>query len=286
MQQMDGLRYMYTDYGFQWDDGIGPNGLYLGVGGAFLGPQVPPPRYLEELPPKMQTYFEQKVQPVLDKDFRAGHGKAIAMAQQVGHVFGAIGLVRPDDSDVQVVITDDKLVIEGREIAHDGVNGRVVEYGIGMNGVYSHIRNLQAGQYAVYGVVHGDAEAEVLDAAREHMGFSEEQLLIECGGLVECIGDMVEAGDEGDADLVIASRVHAAGDELRYGIDEAAMLLRAGGLLVACGPRVKGWGYDYDQVGEQIAELDSMEVVYDESFDITIPKRPLEPNRLVVARKI
>ncbi len=288
MQQMDGLRYMYTDYGFKWDDGIGPNGLWLGVGRAFVGPQVPPPSQLEELPVHMQTYFERTVQPVLARDFRAGRGKAIEIAQQVGHVFGAIGLARPDNAVVPVRITDNTLVIEGREVAHDGVNGRVVEYGIGMNGVDSHIRNLQAGRYVVSGMVHGDAEAEVLDAARAHMGFSEEQLMIECGGLMQCIGDMVDNGDDGKADLVIASRVHAAGDELRFGIDAAATLLRVGGLLVACGPRVKTWedDYDYDFVGEHITGLGGMEVVWDESFDKAMPKRPLEPNRLVVARKI
>jgi SAM-dependent methyltransferase len=83
-------------------------------------------------------------------------------------------------------------------------------------------------------------------------------------------------------DIVMASRVHSAGNDLMVGIMKAGRLLRRGGLLVARGPRRYNTG-GYDQILAQIKRDPAMTVVANQIYNHSSPIGP-ESNRVIVAR--
>lgn len=285
MEEANALRYYYEDLGFKGADEVGPERLYYGTGSAFVGSQLPLPSTWEDVSKGTREYFTDVVHPVLAHKFETGHPSAIAVAEHVGRITAVNGMIS-QSVYTPVRIGSDKLMIENFEVPHEGVDGQVIEYGLGLRGMDSHWRDVPQGRYSVYGVVHGDAEAFILNAARDRAGMTEEHMTIESGGIVQRIGAIISAGYRDAADLVIASRTHAAGEELRAGIDMASILLRQGGLLVAVGPCDLRRGYDYAEAPAQIEAHPSMEVVADESFAVDTPYRNDESNRLVVARRI
>ncbi len=247
-----------------------PELLIKGVAHPFL-PDEPSPEALRgELPDRMLDDFEERLQVPLREGLRRnsrsllrlGHGLGRLMAAHIHH--GKLSI------DPVLHISEDKLSVD--EKSHDltiAPDGTVVELGMGLGGMLSHVQNVKSRRYRLIGVTNKRAEAETLDGVASYFGLREDLLINEHAGIAPQLTDMLDSGYRGEVDVVVASRVHMAGTALLDGVRLAADLLRPGGLLVSRGPvKVSAGDTSYNQVTEAIRNEPGMRIIRDNFIPI------------------
>jgi hypothetical protein len=285
--EAQGLFAAYDDHGFERPPELTATALLMGTCKAFVPDQMPSAYTLKDLTPRSQQYFANVVQPDLAYGARRQNPQTLALAHQAGRAFGSAGL------SGEIITFNPPLELGPQEIEADGhripysiETGQVIEYGMGINGLFTHLQNVQAGRYQVYGVHRGRSEVAVLQGICDYYGIAEDKVSLAYQGIARHVAEKLKTAKE-PADLVVASRVHMAGRELRYGIDKSAGLLRTGGLLVARGPQVDEGGMGYNQVGRCIESNRKLKTMLDVDYrNPHVPKGIIEPNRLIVAQKI
>lgn len=283
----------FTKLGFRVPREFAVQDLFCVAGQPFAPNELPPVQVLKDLPQNWQGYYGEVVQPEIRQRIEDQDPEVLELGMQVGRVIAASGttgpLMRhtlPLTIDKNGVTVDNKRI--DRPVPHGGI---IIDYGMGTNGLYSHLENVKEGQYKVYAIQRGIGEVALLNGILDYNGVPEDVVTVESGGIADRVHFLLDNGAAGMGSMVIASRVHMAGEDLREGIRVAADLLHEDGLLVARGPRNPHFedldlmGYDevYDMVAEDEAlklEPQSYTFASIDSYD------EREPNRLVVARRL
>ena len=132
----------------------------------------------------------------------------------------------------------------------EGLTDFVVDYGSGLNGVASRIAEATAlGERSLL-LAANEFEAEVLRTLADLREVPSGQIEVLGGGIASDAPELAKK-HAGKASLVIASRIHGAGDStVMTGVNSANALLRSGGLFVLRGPEnVRGRSYMKDMIG-------------------------------------
>ena len=284
--ELTGVMNLYTGLGYVVPVDISKSSLLAGVGKAFMPDQFPPVQALPGLSQHSMAYLGQEVQPALYKSARQGDERSLALAAQFGRAVGAA------TSENKAMIIHPPLTVDSAHIHVDNQSvpfsvetGRVVEYGMGVNGLFTHLRNIQAGAYAVTAIHRSRAEVAVLQGVTEFYGVSSAQLDVIDRGIAYRSGSLLKQQGQESTDLIIASRVHEAGSELRTGIIKGERLLRKAGLLVVRGPRIYSKGIGYDQVADQMHKSKNLQVAVDQQYDEKVGGGQVDHSRLVIASK-
>lgn len=281
---------MYQSIGFDLPSTISRNDFFSAVSYPFLANETPPADLLKSLTASEQTYFAEEVQPALGYGVEAQIPAAVAFAKQIGSVLGANGqegslclFAPPVNIRPKVIEADQKQAIHTID-SGDGP-GLVIDYGMGANGIYTHLDNIKKERYAVAAIQLGLGEVAVLEGVRNYHGVTNEQMVISAGGITRQVDRILDGGGAGQADLIIASRVHMAGDDLRHGIEFSEDLLRPGGLLVARGPRQCPEYVGYDEVADMIEDDGGFDIISNYTFVQHSSHDEIESNRSIIAQK-
>jgi hypothetical protein len=277
----------FVEYGFHRPADITASALMAGLGRPFLPQEMPPAEHLPDVGFDTKQYFATVVQPELAHGIRQSDERTFKLAHHMGRVIGANGVDGPLMKFHPPLQIEDKVIkVDGHEVPYAAENGCVIEYGMGLNGLFSHVKNARADRYHVYGIHRSRAEVTVIRGALEYMGLSEGQIHVVDRGIAKRVDELLKSREHTEADIVIASRVHGAGPELRHGLAKSVGLLRKDGLLVARGPQHYSKGFDYNSVASRIKTNRQFEVLVDHPFTDYAGGEHLDASRLIVARKI
>jgi hypothetical protein len=272
--------------GLEAPSNISAAALAAGVIGAFMPDEVGPASAIPDISASSRQRFQQVIRPNLARGTEQGNEQALHIAHQAGRLVGAAIMAQ------RVIDVHPPLSLNGKTVSVDGVNiehqvqtGLVVEYGMGLNGLAAHLRNVKQGKYAVFGIQRDAGTATVLQGVTDFWKIPSDALRIVDGGIARRAQQLIDGRNKNGTDLLIASRVHGAGNDLKQGVAAAKDLLRLGGTFIARGPRRYAQGYDYDRVLQDMEREPSMHVDHSRVLRRTIP-RGIEHNRLIVARKI
>ena len=266
--------------GFDVPSDITVRALISGIGKAFIPGELPPAEQLSDVSLATRRYFGTTVQPSLRRASRLGDQNTEALAYQVGRLIGT-GNAVPHPG---VTFSDNQLFADGYVIPYAVESGTVLEYGLGLNGLFAHVANLKANRYHVTGIHKSSAEVTVLRGLAAAQGVKESSITLLDKGVSHQVTAILKSAAL-DADLIIASRVHQAGSDLRPGLVNASKLLRHGGLLVARGPRRFAAGIGYDQIAKILDFATDMHVSLNQEFAIKTSPGQSELNRLIIAEK-
>lgn len=272
--------------GFTLPTDMTTSALFSGIGGAFITEEFPPAQLLPDVGLATRAYFGKTVQPTLERSARRQDEKSLQLAYQVGRLMGAAMDAELLTAHPPLDIVEDTIGVDGHLLAFDVQTGTVIEYGLGFNGLVTHIRNVKAGQYSVIGIQKTLGETMALQGLADYNGVPSDNFQILDRGIEYRTKGLLREGNQPAADLVVASRVHGAGQDLRTGINRASQLLRPDGLLVARGPSHYSQGLGYDTLAGIVLKSPELEVVVNHKFDIPTPRGRREENRLVVARRV
>lgn len=154
---------------------------------------------------------------------------------------------------------------------------------MGIAGLAMHYQNAKSERYRVLGVQKTLGEQALLRGVAEQRGLVAGQVQVLSGGISSNTRTLLENGGTHSYDMVIASRVHSAGNDLVAGIMRAGQLLRHGGLLVARGAR-RYQGGGYDQILGHIKHDRTMIVAENRIYERRSPTGVPESNRVIIAR--
>jgi hypothetical protein len=158
---------------------------------------------------------------------------------------------------------------------------------MGVNGLVSHMGQIRKGAYTVIGVHRSTAEVAVLRGFSEYQQIDLQALEINSLGINKTLSRISEGSTDERADLLVASRVHMAGRELRTGMQQAGSVLREGGLVIARGPNHYNQGVGYTDILNVIKRNPELRVQLTHGYNLPLASTGrLEPNILVVARKV
>lgn len=281
------------DTPFKMPKDIDGKSFVEGIAYAFLPHQIAAVDQIRDMSPSTKEYFKHEVQPNLMGGAEQGIPQVMRVARHIGRVLTAMnksGLSEVEyDADAPLKIGSDFIRADGYDVPFHVETGRVIEWGMGISGLDTHISNLRAGRYYLYGVHHTAGETEVLRGAMDYHGIPPEISKLGHAGLIDEVDMLIADSDWNEADLIIASRVHMAGDDLLYGVESSGQLLRDGGLLVARGPR-KSLSHSaetvgYDEVATIIDGDENMKFQVNYAFAHIASNGDIEPNRLIVAEK-
>lgn len=284
--EMTVVRSMYAELGFERSDEVADDPLVAGIAKAFVPDQFPHAKSLANASIPVKHYFETTLQPALQKGIQSGNEQVFALAHQVGRVLGAAEQAGVRHPIPPVKIEEDSVSADGHTVPFAVETGHVVEYGMGLKGFTSHIKNIQAGKYKLTAIHRRKSEAAVLQGLADFYELPESGITIADKGIAHRSGELLKQQGPGSTDLIIASRVHDAGTELRTGLTKGEKLLHIGGLLVARGPVEYPKGMNYNQVASALHKAFTLHVEVDATFDEVIGSGHTDPSRLIVARKI
>jgi hypothetical protein len=284
----------YEKMGFRVPKDISQVEFVYAVGAPLSPHEMPRASYLKTVSPKDQKYLLRKVQSELwqrveqDRD-----AEVLDIAYQVGRVLGANGREgRLIQYAPPLAINRDIIEIDQKEVPHsigaETKAGLVVDYGMGINGLFAHIDNVRNSMYGVYAIQRGAGETAMLKGIVEYVGITDSVNVVD-GGIAHRVDEVLAAGGAGQVDVVLASRVHMAGPELLHGIARGSELLRPDGPLIARGPRKDDDEYGaigYDRVGTLMGEDPDLEIVSNYTYALISSQDKIEANRLVVGRRV
>jgi hypothetical protein len=284
--EFDAAMDLYTDYGFVQPKDITIAAFICGVGGAFITEELPPAQHLPDIGPTTKRYFGNEVQPTLIEDARRGEAKALDLAHQVGRLISAahISGMMQTEKPLPFDMVSGTVLVDGRQVEYEPAAQTVVDYGMGMVGLITHLKNVKSNQYALTGIQKTRGEAKALQGMVDHHKQSDVVGVLS-GGITKNAAMLIGNNGEGIIDVVVASRVHSAGDDLENGIKLGSQLLHKGGLLVARGPRRYDHGTDYDRIHDIIKRDPKLAIEVNHAYTRTSHSRSVEPNRAIVARK-
>lgn len=278
---------LYEEHGFTIPHDLSMSGLLVGAGKVFLPDELPPIQFMPNASPQTKQYFAREVQPELLRGIRAGEPRTMRLAYQIGRFIGA-GVRNHRLMTIQpsINIQPQAIKVDGQHIAHQMEAGNVVEYGMGINGLVGHYRNVRNEQYNVLAIQHTIGEVTALRGLANYVGLNDQQCAITEQGIPRTVDALLTNGHGGDVDMVIASRVHGAGADLRYGIANSSALLGQEGLLIARGPVRYSKGMGYDDVLNQVRKDSQLSLMHNYQFTLSQPTGGTEINRLIVAQKV
>jgi hypothetical protein len=283
--ELDATAQLYEAHGFELHGDMSGAGLLVGIGRAFVPDQLPPASMIANAGASTQQYFNNTVQPALRSGLEKNNPQTMALAIQLGRLIGAsIRYKRLINAEPPVVVEAGNLTVDGHTFPFKLATGNILEYGMGLNGLASHAKQVRAEQYNVIAAQRNPSEVIVLRSAARYLGLDEQQMAITDQGIPHTVNGLIANGNSGLIDAIVASRVHGADTDLRYGIANSAELLHEEGLLVARGPRLYRQGHDYDRVLRQVRGDSRLQLAHTHTF-MNPAQYPPEACRLVVARK-
>jgi hypothetical protein len=274
----------YVSYGFNVPPDTTRGAMLIAVGKVYTPTELPPISRNDEISDASKRYFEREVQSALQKALYMKQPKALELGQSLGRFAAAASEIGFVNLQEPLQVHDNRIVVDGKNISYAPQYGRIVDYGMGMNGLKAHLLNLQRGKYIVNAFLKDRAEVAVLTGFAEYFGISSNQLQLSAG-INAGIDALVAKGDSERIDLIVASRVHMASLALKYGISRSSTLLGEAGILIARGPRKFKDGFTYDQVARAIGSDKNLQIEVDDQYDSPTPVGTVETNRLIVARK-
>jgi hypothetical protein len=259
--------------------------LIEAIGSTFLH-EVAPVQYMRGVTAEERRFIGNDLQPRFKKLLRQEDGGALTVAHQLGRLMGSDGrnIVKVNHP---VNVQKDKVVTDGVAVPFEIKTGLVIEFGMGLAGLYSHIQNVKSGLYRVTGVHASKPETQLLKGIAEvNKVNGPNAISITDEGITKSINDLLSDPEATTADIVIASRVHPAGVHLASNLSKISKILRPGGLFVGRGPRRYKQGINYDQVARGVLQDPSMAQVINKTYNLPgAPRGAQEPNRLVIASK-
>jgi hypothetical protein len=259
--------------------------LAAGVMGAFMADEVGPASVLPDISAASRQRFEKVIRPNLARGTQQGNEQALHVAHQAGRLVGAAVMAqRSVDVHPPLQLDGTSVNVDGIKVEYQVQTGLVLEYGMGLNGLAAHLQNVKQGKYAVFGIQRDAGTATVLRGVTEFWKIPSDALRIVDGGIAKRTEQLINGKNRNTTDLLIASRVHGAGNDLKQGVAAVKDLLRTGGTFIARGPRRYSQGYDYDRVLGDMQREPSMQVTHNHEYKRSIP-RGVEQNRLIIARK-
>lgn len=213
----------------------------------------------------------------------AGDKECLDFGTRLGRVFAAAIDARMAMPDPPMEFLPGNIIVDGESIEYDTADKLIVEYGLGFNGLVSHLHNLKAKQYTVAGICKDAAEVAFLSGlASYHEVELDSQLTLDYG-LEACVNDMLNSSYAHHVDVVVASRVHMAGRSLRKCITKAPDLLHEGGILVARGPRESSIGIGYSAIAHHIRADSRLRVSRQQHTTRRTVNNTIQDNQLIVA---
>ena len=288
--EFDALVGAYKACGFDTSHIVTQGSFIHGLAEPFFPGQFGPVQAIQGINNATRQYFGNEVRPTVKKLLREEDSRAYSLARAVGKfvAFSArSGLMNLGEPAME--ITANTVELHGRSIPVNlgDTYKYVVDYGMGVIGLITHIKNLRSGLYNAIAVQKEAGEAIALSGIADHYGLPRGRFVPLFGGITNGINNLAGSGWQNTASLVIASRVHEAGVDLRNGIKRAPELLAQGGVLLARGPRRYTEGIGYDEVGNLIRRHPSLRVMVDTEFARARASDGFqEPNRLIAAVKI
>jgi|GEM_PF-3679799 len=267
-------------------DAYYPSTFFHVLGGAYVADEFPPIDYIPNMVEGNKEYFAG-VQAAIQENADNPSPETIRLGEACGRWMVAtagIGLMRPTPAGVR--IEEHHLVTDEARVPLELVDKNVIEYGMGMKGLWSHKESLVNGRYAVTHIGASRLENIVLRGIAEQYDIPESLLRLEHGGIASTVKDLAMSSDySGKVDVIIGSRVHGAPD-LAVGIEYArSNLLRAGGLLALRGPKNYKHGTSYEEAAEvAIREFGPASVLADEHFMHVTSTMTTEPDRTLIVR--
>jgi hypothetical protein len=262
--------------------------LLAGFGRAFLPGELPPASYLPDIGSATKQYLDRIAQPNLVRGAQRGDEKVFQLAHQIGRLMsvgynsGQLMTLHPP-----LKINKSEISVDGKITDFDPINGKVVEVGMGINGLASHLSNVRRGLYTVTGVHRSATEATLLRGFTEHQAIGEDALEITEDGIGKAFNSLSELSKEEKADLIVISRAHPAGRELRFGLMRVGSILRDSGIIVARGPKTYKQGMGYKDVFNVMNRNPSLNVTMNYDYLLPLPSNGMpEPNKLIIAEKI
>lgn len=166
----------------------------------------------------------------------------------------------------------------------------VIEWGMGVSGLFAHTPNLKRRAYQLTAVQLEPGEAALLEGVAERLEVGGSPLRILAGGIARVTDEMIRYTPPPQADLLIASRVGSAGEQLDYGISHCADLLAMGGFLVV-GGRVREGGRPYHRIAPLLAADPKLRMVADVTSKPSIVidgevVRSMKQERVLVAERV
>jgi hypothetical protein len=289
--EMKTLAEMYVDMGIGRMPDCTQEDFFAVVAHPFLINEIPPAHLLDSFSEDQQVYLFREVQSPIGIGSENGDPAILSLGRQVGRVLGSSAAMSARElSDSPVNIGDDVLEVDQKQVRHnisaaDGP-GLVIDMGMGINGMFWHAQNVKRERYVVAAIQRGAGEVAVLHGLRDYNNIPDARMSIYAGGIAANVDRILAAGDTEQADLLIASRVHMAGDDLRYGMNYSEELLRPGGLLVARGPRKAPGVIGYDEVLDIIEDDGDYDIISNYTFVTHSSQGDIEANRSFIAQKV
>lgn len=279
--EQDNLVDIYTDIGFTLprDFSTDPRLLNFALFKAYVTAEGSP---RDKMPASERTldYFTNTVYPALDRYAEQNDERFARLGHQVGRTLMAAiraGVVPSVGEPLKM--RADSFEADGHEFDMGPIDN-VLEYGMGVTGYVTHAKNLREGNYALTSIEKDRKVNYVIDGMSSFNGGSTRLLH---GGIMQGLNVLLNEPEPLSPDLVIASRIHAAGYEVIDGINLSPELLPDGGVLVARGPRSTDNRLGYDHYAKAIYDNDSYEVLVD---DRTLTDHLGEPSMLVIAERV
>lgn len=276
-----------VQYGYNHPPDMTKTALLVGIGNIFFPTEFPSDTArMPNVGPATKQLFAKTIRPALEKAVRTTSQETEVLARQVGQMTGALILGGKVGLSTPFTMTAESISADGvRSALYFEGDANVIDFGMGLSGLVAHADQLKKGKYAVMAIQENPVVTAALTGAAEALGIpmSRMQMLDEGMGRAASRLSLAEASDR--ADLVIASRVHMAGTQLREAIAKTPLLLRKGGVILARGPVKYPAGYDYGKVLAQLKKTPTLRVLNAKTQTIVTGKGNRETIGTIVAQK-
>jgi hypothetical protein len=258
------------------------------LGYPFLNTELMPARMNDRLPSDFQRFADRVLQPALKHGSRKGEDNVLNLGHAVGRLIGAAveaDLITTFERPIQ--ITDTQILMEnfGFKPVIPNALKEIQDWGMSITGLTAHTDNLKADPtYRVTAIQKEPGDTAVIQGYAEYNDIGDNLTLIS-GGIARATAAMLKNESTPPSDLIIASRVHMAGTELRDGVIRGPRLLALGGVFIANGPTRYSKGFSYDKVRFEMQRTGK----YDIGIDQIYPRQAsngLEENRIILGVKV
>jgi hypothetical protein len=264
--------------------GIGEIPLLSIFGAPFVPTQLHEVEDVPTVPTVAKFYYGFMLRPELADRAERGDERTLRLAFQAGRFLGALRAhdmypVRPP-----YVLGPNGIDTDEQHVAQAAGQGRIVELGLGINGLLSLVEVMKAGDRQVTGIHKTRGEVAFLSGIAAYSEVPAAQLELSSEGIPRGIDDVLKSGRDEEISLVVASRVHWAGQDLLKGMQRTGEMLSPGGVVIVRGPRRFEGGAGCDQVLEVLQRQPELEVVIDHRFE-QVGTSGTEQSGLVVAQR-
>lgn len=276
----------YADCGLIIPEGTERQALRAAVAYPFMPTESHDVIDLHGMSWKGKEYFNKTVHPLINGGIAAEDGQILGLGIATGRYLAAAVDAGTLNVDPPLHIGQDSVLVDSQLVNVELQGGRVVEYGMGLNGLISHLGNLKDRRYTIAAITKNVGEAVLLDGVAEYFGVAN-AVINEAGGIGLSLNDMLRADNEyrGGVNLLVVSRVCASSRELRQGILRASQLLAPDGVMIARGLRINNQGIGYEEIGNLMRRDKLLGIEFEHAYDRWFPSGVRERHKLTVARK-